>query len=186
MLSLNFHPFPILHTERLTLRQMTIKDAEDFYILRSDKDTMQYIPRPLAANVGEVRRLITVFKRSHQKNESINWAITLKDDNKMIGSIGFVRITPEHHRGEIGYILNPDFRGLGIMQEALHAVTKFGFEDLHFHKIEAIIDPQNISSKHVLEKANFKKEGHLIENYYFEGHFYDSVYYSLMNNDTTS
>lgn len=47
MLDINFTPFPNLETERLYLRRVAKEDVNEIFALRSNKETMQYIPRPL-------------------------------------------------------------------------------------------------------------------------------------------
>ena len=39
----NFTPFPILATERLTLRQLSIDDQQNIFALRSDKEINKYL-----------------------------------------------------------------------------------------------------------------------------------------------
>ncbi len=53
---------------------------------------------------------------------------------------------------------------------------------MKMHALEGVINPNNIASAKVLEKNGFVKEGHFIENEYFDGKFLDSAIYSLVNN----
>ncbi|MDN3659394.1 hypothetical protein QWZ08_27355 [Ferruginibacter paludis] len=48
MLSLQLNPFPVLYTGRLMLKEITAADVNDLLVLRSDKNVMAYIDRPLA------------------------------------------------------------------------------------------------------------------------------------------
>jgi [ribosomal protein S5]-alanine N-acetyltransferase len=177
---INFNPFPKLSTERLSLRQINNNDENEIFILRSDPNIMKYIPRPLARSLADVSQLIEKINIGLTNNESINWAITLKNDNKLMGIIGYVRMAKEHHRAEVGYILHPDFHGKGIMREALTAVIDYGFSIMKLHSIEAIINPDNISSEKLLQKNKFIKEAHFKENFFHDGKFLDSAYYSLI------
>jgi ribosomal-protein-alanine N-acetyltransferase len=180
MLDVNFNPFPVLSTERLTLRQFTNEDVNELFVLRSDKRTMQYIPRPLAKTKEEVIQLIQKVNEMISKNEGINWAVTLKNDSKVIGMIGYFRMAKEHYRAEVGYMLHPDYHGKGIMREALERVLDYGFNILKFHSIEAITSPENFSSAKLLQRTGFSKIGHFKEHEYFDGKFIDSVYYTLL------
>ena len=176
--------FPILETERLLLRQITYNDAPAIMSIRSNAETMRYIPRPLTTTLEEAKQLIDVYQLSFEKNEGIiNWAITPKIEPKLVGMISFPRTSPENNRAELGYVLHPDYTEKGYMSEAVAEVIKFGFEKMGFHKIEAIIDPRNISSQKVLEKANFIKEGHLKDNVFWNNAFSDSVYYGYLKSD---
>jgi ribosomal-protein-alanine N-acetyltransferase len=181
MITINFTPFQNLETERLLLRRVDNADLKEVIALRSNPETMKYIPRPLVKTDQEGLDHIAMINDKIEANEGINWAITIKDNPQLIGIIGHYRIKPEHHRAEIGYMILPEFSGKGIVTEAVKAVVKYGFEQMKLHSIEAVIDPDNIASAKVLEKNGFIKEGHLKENEFFEGRFLDSVIYSLLN-----
>jgi ribosomal-protein-alanine N-acetyltransferase len=179
MLELNFNPFPVLETERLILREVRLEDATELFRMRSNPRTMQYIPRPVAKTKSDATKLIRTMKRGIAKNEGINWTITFKQDPKLIGIIGYYRISKESYRGEVGYILAEEHHGKGIMNEALEVVLKHGFEKMGFHTIEGVIDPGNIASEKLLLKNGFVKEGHFRENLLYEGQWLDSVHYTL-------
>ena len=180
MLQFNFAPFPVLETENLILRQISSNDDDEVFALRSNPETMKFIPRPLAETIEDAQKFITDCNASIEKNDLINWAITSKKEDKLIGMIGFFRMQPENFRGEVGYILNPNFHGKGIMKEALGKALQFGFQTLNFHSIEAVIDPRNTASENLLIKADFKKEAHFKENFFYNNEFLDTVIYSLL------
>jgi len=181
MLTVNFNPFPKLETERLVLRRLTTDDAAAVFRLRSNPETMKYVPRPLAVTVDDALGHIALIDEKINSNTGINWAITLKGNPEFIGIIGNFRIEPENYRAEIGYMLLPEFNGQGIISEAIARVVRYGFEEMRLHSIEAIIDPDNLASARVLEKNNFVKEAHLRENELYNGKFLDTVIYSIIN-----
>ena len=181
MLAINFSPFHNLETERLLLRRVDKNDIKEVFALRSNPETMKYIPRPLVKTDQDALDHIAMIENKIETNEGINWAITLNDNPKLIGIIGHYRIKPEHYRAEIGYMILPEFNGKGIITEAVREVVKYGFDIIKLHSIEAIIDPENLASAKVLEKNGFIKEAHLKENEFYEGRFLDSVIYSIIN-----
>lgn len=183
MLQVNFNPFPNLESERLLLREVTVADVNEVFDIRSDVQTMQYIPRPLAKTKQDALEHIQMLRKGVQDNEFINWAITFKDDDKLIGVICLLRMQLKNFRTEIGYALHPDFHRKGIMDEAVRTVIAFAFNSLKFHSIEAVIDPDNLASEKLLIKNHFVKEAHLKENEFYEGNFLDTVIYSLLNNN---
>jgi [ribosomal protein S5]-alanine N-acetyltransferase len=181
MLELQFSPFKTIKTKRLVLREVTPEDAEAVFSFRSNKEAMRYIGKPVATKIEEARELIQRFIDGLNTNESITWGITLEGNDRLIGTIGFWRISKEHNRAEIGYMLHPDHWKKGIVTEAVEAVLKFGFEQLKFHSVEAQLTPENIGSVKLLEKSGFLKEAHFRENYFFEGVFSDTAVYSKLN-----
>ena len=168
MLEINFHPFKNLETERLLLRRLDRNDVLEILELRGNPETMKYIPRPLTKTKEDAIEHIDTIESKIINNEGINWAITLKDNPKLIGLIGLYRIKPEHHRAEIGYMILPEFNGRGIVTESIKLVLDYAFYDLKLHSVEAIIDPANLGSEKVLLKTGFVKEGHFIENEYYD------------------
>jgi [ribosomal protein S5]-alanine N-acetyltransferase len=186
MLDLNFEPFPILHTQRLQLRWLSDQDVKEVYALRSDADVMKYIPRPLATSIEDALDHIKTIHETIAKKEGINWAITLKENDTLIGLIGLYRIKPETYRSELGYILSPLYHNLGYISEAVDEVLSYAFMVLNFNSIEAIIDPHNFASEKVLQKTGFIKEGHLVEHGFWNGKFTDTVIYSMLKRNFKS
>ncbi len=180
-----FLPFKNLESPRLLLRQITPADVNEIFALRSNADVMKYVPRPLCANPNDAMALINMMGKKLETNEGINWAITLKGDNTLIGFIGHYQIKWECFRSEIGYMLSPEFQGKGIVTEAIKLVVDYGFNDMNMHSLEAVIDPENTASARVLEKNNFIKEAHFKENGFYDGKFIDAVVYSLLENKAT-
>jgi [ribosomal protein S5]-alanine N-acetyltransferase len=176
----SFLPFQNLESDRLLLRQITNDDANEIFALRSNAETMKYIPRPLVTTNEEALEHIKMIQDKLEKNEGINWAITLKGNPKLIGIIGHYRIRWEHFRSEIGYMLLGEYHGKGITTEAIQMLVDYGFNKMNMHSLEGIIDPANTASERVLEKNGFVKEAHLIENEFYDGKFLDSVIYSLV------
>jgi len=182
MLKINFLPFPVLKTDRLLLRQVTARDADTIFSLRSNDEVMKYIPRPYLKNREDALELIAVFDDKIENGIGINWGIAfLEEPEKIMGIIGHYRIKPEHYRAEVGYMLFPEYSKKGIVSEALQKVVDYGFDEMKLHSIEAILDPENKGSEKVLLKNGFVKEAHLIENEFYEGRFLDTMIYSKLN-----
>lgn len=183
MLTFNFTPFPTLTTPRLTLRQLTPADAPALYESRSDPRVMQYIPRPLATSVDEVVAYIEQVNKLMAANEVLNWDIARREDGRVIGTIGYYSLQPEHFRAEIGYLLHPAHQGQGLMQEAVQAVLDYGFDVLQLHSVAAVMAPENTASARVAERNGFVKEGHFRQNEFWNGRFTDAVFYALLRTD---
>lgn len=180
MLALNFSPFPELHTERLVLRRMHSGDAEALYYMRSSKKIMQYVERPSPESIAEMEERIASISAHIDENTSIAWGISYHNDPQLIGTVSYHRIIKEHFRAEIGYMLHNVHWRKGIMNEAVTAVIAYGFEQMKLHSLEALVNPDNEASIQLLLKQGFVKEGHIRENYYYNGKFGDTGIYSLI------
>ncbi|MGG5570055.1 GNAT family N-acetyltransferase [Myroides odoratimimus] len=181
MLNIDLTIFPTIETERLYLRHTEPNDIDTVFSLLSNSEVMKYIPAPLAQTTEEAKQYISSLDKRMEDKECISWAIELKEEKIMIGTIGLYRMKLEHHRTEVGYMSLPDFNGRGYITEALKAVIEYAFHSLQFHSLEAVIDPNNIGLQKVLEKCGFEKEAHFKENWFFNGLFLDSLVYSKLN-----
>jgi len=181
MLTIHFTTFPTLQTPRLTLREVTPDDAAVVFKMRSDERVMRYIGRPLQTDISEAAQLIEVYREGFAQNEGVTWAICLREQPTLIGTITFWKMDKVNHRAEIGYSLNADYWRRGIMDEAMIATIEYCFKTLNFHSIEAGTDPDNEGSGRILEKHGFVQEAYFRENFYFNGEFLDSRIYSKIN-----
>ena len=158
MLTNIFTPFPVLKTERLTLRQLSANDDKEIFALRSDKQVNKYIDRDPANTIEDARKFIHKIAEVVRQNEGIYWAITLTNNDKLIGTICLFNFSNENDQAEIGYELLPAFQGQGIMQEVISKVIAFAFDVLGLKAIEAYTHLENKNSSKLLEKYNFRKQ----------------------------
>ena len=67
----NFKPFPVLKTERLTLRQLLSSDANEIFALRSDPNVNKYLDREQCKSIDDAKTFIQIINENIQKNDSI-------------------------------------------------------------------------------------------------------------------
>lgn len=175
--------FPVIETERLVLRQITKVDAEDILRYLSDKDVMKHYGLEPFQSIEDALDEISWYQSIVEEKTGIRWGITLKGEDRVIGSCGFLNIVPQHSRSDIGFELHKDFWGQGIAREAVEAVITYGFEQMNLQRIQALIEPPNSSSQKMVERLGFMKEG-LLRSYEFAcGKFDDLFMYSLLMQD---
>lgn len=155
MLDLNFTPFPVLITPQLKLRQLNASDAQEIFIHRSNERILEFIDIPKAKSIEDALAFINKRNKCIAENESIFWGIQFKDQPMLIGTICLWNISKETGKGEIGYVLHPDFQGRGIMQEAVKRVIEYVFGELKLKSIEADVHPENIKSIQLLKRNGF-------------------------------
>lgn len=149
--------FPILTTERLTLRQLSIDDHQDIFALRSDPEINKFLDRQLCETREDAINFINKVNDSIEKRDTYYWAITLTDTKRLVGTICLFDFSREINSCEIGYELMTKFQGQGIMKEAAQVVIDYLFHSLKFKKIIAITHYNNQNSTNLLLKFNFVK-----------------------------
>ena len=85
-----------------------------------------------------------------------DWAIILKENGKMIGTVGYAMIDTHAEHCEIGYVLSPYFRKKGYMTEAVNAVLDLTFRDFGFRTAELRIMDENADSVKLAERVGFE------------------------------
>lgn len=180
---LNFAPFPVLKTPRLILRQLEITDENEIFFLRSDEEVNRYVDRPKATSLEEARTFINRICKNIENNESIFWVITI--DKIFAGTICLWNINVSEEKAETGYELLPRFQGKGIMQEALAAVLKYGFEEMGLNCIQAYLHKENERSLKLLEKYSFIRDEVAETNMDKEEKEGGAIIYSLYKNVNT-
>lgn len=181
-----FNDFPQLESKRLLLRKLTLADAPDVQIIRSDEKVMNYMDSDKHVTIQYSENFISENLKMYGQKEGIFWGLIEKTSGKFIGDFAYWKIDKKNSRAEIGYALKPEFWGKGFMKEAMIQIINFGFNDLKLHSIEANINPGNENSRGILTKLGFKKEAYFRENYYFNGEYLDSEIYSLLKIDFQS
>ncbi|GAB3722877.1 GNAT family N-acetyltransferase [Flavobacterium koreense] len=153
----NFSPFPILTTERLTLRQLSIDDKQSIFDLRSDLEINKYLGRVPSKTIDDAINFINKINENSKSNNSIYWVITLTSTKKVVGTICLFDFSNEKNSCEIGYELMPKYQGQGIMKEAIKVVIDYVFKTLNFKRIIAFTHNENLKSTNLLLKFNFVK-----------------------------
>lgn len=178
-----FTSFPSLTTNRLHLRQIRQEDAGAIFEIFSDEGVMQFYGHEPHRSLDETRRSIEQTQTRFAQRESIRWGITLKGEDNVIGSCGFHHFGAGFHHAETGYELGRAFWRQGLMTEALSAILTYGFTEMGLHRVEAIIDMANESSKKLLLKLGFTYEGNLRQRYVFRDRFEDEHYFGLLQDE---
>ena len=148
--------FASLTTERLQLRPLNESDQDAVFTLRSDKGVNQYLDRPACLIPEQALQFIHTIHQKIAMQESLYWAICLKDNNFLIGTICLFHFSAAMQMAEIGFELMPAYQGKGYMQEALEAILSLSFKCLKIHTISAVTHINNNPSITLLKKNDFK------------------------------
>lgn len=169
-----------LETIRLVIRPFQEKDAEAFFACCQNPNlgnNAGWAPHKTIEESREILRNVFIGQ------ENI-WAMTLKDTQQLIGSIGIVP-DPKRENPQVrmlGYWLDEAHWGKGYMTEAVQAVLNYGFNELQLSLITANCYPHNKRSQQVLERNGFIYEGVLHQaELTYNGNILDHLCYYLPN-----
>ena len=147
-----------LHTERLELRKITIKDFDDYAEWKSQEEYHQFLPsKPKVKEEykSTLRSIIAGYE--DEENPNLLWGIF--KDNKLIGSVSIEDWNTTHKWCEIGWGLNPKFQKQGYAYETVSCLIAHIFKDLKMNRNSIAIWDGNNASKKLAEKLGFIQEG---------------------------
>ncbi len=178
-----FSDIPPMASDRLILRRMKETDADDMFEYASAEETTRFLLWQPHKTKRFTKNYLKFIQKQYKSGEFYDWAVTLKDSGKMIGTCGFTNINSENMRAEIGYVINPKYHGFGYATEAAMLVVRFAFEQLDIHRLEAKFIVGNDASENVMRKLGMKKEGIMREYMFIKGDFRDICMYSMLAED---
>ncbi len=179
-----FEEFPILKSDRLTMRDIRPIDALAIYKMRSNGRVNEFIPRPTMPSLEESKMLVEKTIDAYRNKQAIGWAGILRENKEIIGTCGFNSIEPQNRRAEIGGEMATEYWGKNIAIEAVQLIIKFGFETMNLHTIEAKVAPENRGAVFLLEKLGFKKEAHYKDRVFHKNVFSDMAVYTLFGKES--
>ena len=171
---------PTIETGRLVLRPYTLADASDVQLLAGEKDiasTTLRIPHPYEDGMAE--QWIGTHQKLYEAGEAVSFAITLRSDGSLIGSIGLGINQPDDN-AEMGYWIGKPYWNLGYATEAASAVVRYGFEVLGLNRIHASYFSRNPTSGRVMEKIGMSYEGSLKQHAKKWGVYEDLEHYGIL------
>ena len=165
---------------RVRLRRFAESDAAALFGMHSHPEVMRYWSRPAMSDPAEADELIRRILEDYETGASLPLVIERIRDGAFVGGCTLHHFHEASRRAEIGYSLDRAYWGQGYMHEALQALVSHAFERLDLNRLEADIDPRNISSAKTLERLGFVKEGHLRERWIVNGEVSDTSLYGLL------
>ena len=173
-----------LITDRLKLRQWQENDSSDLHEFAKSELVGPNAGWPAHKDEEKSREIIKMFIQSND-----TYAIVLKSENKVIGSIGIHDRKPDITlsdliQKEIGYVLNPKYWGNEFIPEAVNRLIKYGFDELNLDLIWCGHYDYNNNSKRVIEKCGFNykiqktKRIELLDNKEFT-----TLYYNIFKHE---
>ncbi|MEM8909575.1 MAG: GNAT family N-acetyltransferase, partial [Bacteroidota bacterium] len=121
--------------------------------------------------VEHTRNFLKEARMFNQYGQNLTTFVVL--DQQIVGSVAFVRFDKANHSGEIGYWLNQDFQGQGIISRACQALVNYGFSHHALNRIEIKVARQNTKSRAIPLRLGFVLEGTLRQAIFRDQQYYD-------------
>ena len=170
----------VLETERLVLRRFRESDAKELYEGYINQEEFLYYANKEKRSLEEEIKSLNGIDEKYKDNDYYNWLITLKDNNKIIGGIN-LNVDHFNESLEFNYAIDNRYTCNGYMTEALNRVKDFCLNEIKVNRLFGGCELNNISSKRVMEKCNFKHEGILRNHLKLRDGYHDMHLFSFIN-----
>lgn len=144
---------PILETERLILRPLTVEDAEDCFKWASDERVARFMSYPKAKDISEE---IEWLKFVETDENEYNWGFVIKESGELIGSGSIGPDKFINGYWGIGYNIKYDYWNNGYTTEAMQEIIRFAHKKLGVKKFCSDHAVENHASGRVMEKCGMK------------------------------
>ena len=169
-----------IETPRLILRRAKIEDAEAmFRNWANDTEVTRYLTWPPHESIEVTQSLLQSWVDRYQTDDYYQWMIVLRETNEPIGSI-MASTMGRAQSAHIGYCIGKHWWHQGIMSETLKAVMDFLFDEVGYHRVESLHDPNNPYSGAVMRKCGMKYEGRLRQADRNNQGVCDACYYGIL------
>ncbi len=166
-----------IETERLRLRMFLPEDAEPVYRIWNNPEVVKYIDPNWKPSLDDARAAMTRLVQHWREKGFGQWAVILKDEDRLIGYVGFKLLEQKGPEIELLYGLDMPYWNKGLTTEAAHAALRYIYDHTNLDRIVAVANPENTGSWRVMEKLGMKYEG--------MAHHYnvDLVFYAISRDD---
>lgn len=172
----------IFETERLIVRRMRESDIAAIATCRADPDVARFQNWESYDEAAAAQLVSEMLFRNPGDEGWMQMVVEHKLDHAFIGDCG-LRLGSDRRLAQIGYTIARPHWNNGFATEIVRSLVIYAFEAMKVHRIAASVDPRNLASCRVLEKAGFTREAHFRLSEWFKGEWADDAVYAILASD---
>ncbi len=169
---------------RLHIRNLRLDDLDNFHAYRSNPNVTKY----QGFNVMDKTEALDFIKNQTEKSfgtpgEWVQYGIVEALNNKLIGDCAIKLEIDDPKIVQIGITINPAYQNKGFAKDALLGIMAWLFDEKKIHRICETVDVENLNSIKLLESVGFRREGHFVENIFFNGKYGSEFQYAMLKKE---
>ena len=167
--------------DSVVLRQIAESDAEVLMALIDLNRSSLREWLPWVDFTTDIRHVVRFIGRSiAQAADDNGLTFGIVCDGVLAGVLGQDHVDSLNRKTELGYWLDPEHRGRGIVTRSTARLTDYAFTDQDCNRVVLHCAVGNVKSRAVAERLGFVQEGILREAEWLNEHYVDLVVYSML------
>ncbi|GAA4418051.1 spermidine N1-acetyltransferase [Actinokineospora soli] len=159
----------------VALRPLEREDLGFVHRLYNDRNVMSYWFEEPFDSLTELRDLY-----DHHVHDTRERRFVIEHGVEAVGVVELVEIDHIHRNAEFQIIVSPDHQGRGHATAATDLALDYAFAVLNLHKVYLIVDVENRGAIRIYERAGFRVEGELREEFFANGRYRDALRMSVL------
>jgi len=167
----------VIRGKKVNLRAIEREDLPLLRDMRNDVSQNQYFRTWKQLNMENQENFFQNFIMS---DKHIVFGIYLQCRSCLIGECRLSYIDWQKRSAEVGIYIAPKYQNRGFGTEALKMLADYGFNQANLHRIATEIQVDNRKSIKMFEKVGFQHEGLLVDSFYRNGRYYNTIIMALI------
>lgn len=173
----------LLTTDRLRLRAHESSDAGWLQSIYSQPEVAQYLLDEPWTLEDAAKQLEERLVKTDLDSDAAALALVIERDGTPIGDVLLWLTDTERRVAEIGWVLDPNFGGLGYAREAVGDVLRISFEHYRLHRVTAQMDARNGASARLASALGMRQEAHMRQDWWNKGEWTDTLVFAMLASD---
>ncbi len=169
----------------ITVRPFQPEDAPEVHaaVSESQDDAPQWLSDLKGLSLSDVQDYIASQPQTWNEDKAYNFTVLESSSNRIMGGCGLTQINRRHRYCNLYFWIRTSATRRGYATRAVVMMARFAFESMGMQRMEIVIEPENLASLRVAEKAGAISEGYLRNRLYNRGEPRDAVIFSLVPKD---
>lgn len=150
-------PWDIAQTGRCLIRETTIEDVDSFYEIYNDPEMVRYTEELYPDKEQEKAYIREYIEKVYHYYEFGVWTVVWKETGEVIGRAGY-SVREGYDLPELGFVIGILWQHKGVAFEVCSAILQYGEEEFDFHRVQALVRPENTASLALCRRLGFTVE----------------------------
>jgi len=171
----------MIRSEKLVLRRFEASDAQALASYRSDPDVARYQAWE-SCSLEEAKRFVESLEELAPgiPGKWFQFAVSLTPSGLLIGDCALRCTRSDPRQAELGFTFAKTHQGKGCASEAVRSLLAYAFSTLDLHRVFSIVDDRNAPAQRLLERLQFRREGHFLQNAWFKSSWSSEFLYAVL------